>query len=284
MPAFGLSAVPLPTKNRKMLPGCHAPTAAAEGEATAEPLSDATPDAGSPVDTDAAARTGLSEPLPISRRVAAAAAHTTVAAAGESPLPSAPSHDRNELLNPDAGATRAAVITGGAATTGSASSSTCVAAGVAVATESMFAASVFCDCGSGSETDSGAREVDPEFAAGKTPAGAWSRREATSGTTALECPPLPVDESFAPIFGTAVRVPGRRADPVAAPVAAESALAESPPDRAPRDGRAVDAPEAESAVDPVEPAEPVVSANATGTDAIAEPTPSATANAPTRPT
>jgi hypothetical protein len=35
---------------------------------------------------------------------------------------------------------------------------------------------------------------------------------------------------------------------------------------------------------PVEPAEPVVSANATGTDATAEPTPNATANAPTRPT
>ena len=36
--------------------------------------------------------------------------------------------------------------------------------------------------------------------------------------------------------------------------------------------------------DPVEPADPVVSANATGTDATAEPTPNATANAPTRPT
>jgi hypothetical protein len=42
---------------------------------------------------------------------------------------------------------------------------------------------------------------------------------------------------------------------------------------------------AESAeLDPVEPAEPVVSAKATGTDATAEPTPNATANAPTRPT
>jgi hypothetical protein len=36
--------------------------------------------------------------------------------------------------------------------------------------------------------------------------------------------------------------------------------------------------------EPVDPAEPDVSANANGTDAIAEPTPSATANAPTRPT
>jgi hypothetical protein len=46
----------------------------------------------------------------------------------------------------------------------------------------------------------------------------------------------------------------------------------------------VDVPEDESALDPVEPEEPVVSAAATGTDAIAEPTPRATANAPTRPT
>ena len=36
--------------------------------------------------------------------------------------------------------------------------------------------------------------------------------------------------------------------------------------------------------EPVDPAEPDVSAKAIGTDAIAEPTPSATANAPTRPT
>ncbi|MGB6106566.1 MAG: hypothetical protein WBF86_01895, partial [Mycobacterium sp.] len=36
--------------------------------------------------------------------------------------------------------------------------------------------------------------------------------------------------------------------------------------------------------DPVDPPDPVVSANATGTAAIAEPTPNATANAPTRPT
>jgi hypothetical protein len=36
--------------------------------------------------------------------------------------------------------------------------------------------------------------------------------------------------------------------------------------------------------DPVEPPDPVVSANATGTATTAEPTPNATANAPTRPT
>lgn len=36
--------------------------------------------------------------------------------------------------------------------------------------------------------------------------------------------------------------------------------------------------------EPAEPADPVVSANAMGIDAIAEPTPSATASAPTKPT
>ena len=97
--------------------------------------------------------------------------------------------------------------------------------------------------------------------------------------------PLRDDESFEPIFGTAGRLPVRREGPAEAPPSAESALAGSPPDLpAPRAGRVVDVPEGESALDPVEPEEPVVSAAATGTDAIAEPTPSATANAPTRPT
>ena len=60
------------------------------------------------------------------------------------------------------------------------------------------------------------------------------------------------------------------------------------PRAAPRVGAFVDAddePDPESAApDPVDPAEPVVSANATGIATTAEPTPNATANAPTRPT
>ena len=39
-----------------------------------------------------------------------------------------------------------------------------------------------------------------------------------------------------------------------------------------------------SEAEPVDPGDPVVSAKATGTEAIAEPTPSTTASAPTRPT
>ena len=71
-------------------------------------------------------------------------------------------------------------------------------------------------------------------------------------------------------------------------------LPDALPDDAPRPARARDGTDvfaaddesapAESTLDPDDPADPVVSANATGTDATAEPTPNATANAPTRPT
>jgi len=59
------------------------------------------------------------------------------------------------------------------------------------------------------------------------------------------------------------------------------------PRAVPGDGDDVEAPaddEDSEAFAPVEPAEPVVSAKAIGIDPIAEPTPSATANAPIRPT
>ena len=152
-------------------------------------------------------------------------------------------------------------------------------------TESPTAATGSEDCGSVSKTDSGAGEFDRAFPAGEVTVSALSIRDETSGTGTLVLAPLLDDESFEPIFGAAGRLPVRREDPAEAPPLAESALADSPPDRpAPRAGRAVDVPEGESALDPVEPEEPVVSAAATGTDAIAEPTPRATANAPTRPT
>jgi hypothetical protein len=94
----------------------------------------------------------------------------------------------------------------------------------------------------------------------------------------------------------APRAPGAAAgeslsswEPAAAPLRepAPSAPSAAPPrpDRAPRAGADVDAPADDaSEPDPLDPAEPVVSANATGTDATADPTPNATANAPTRPT
>ena len=76
--------------------------------------------------------------------------------------------------------------------------------------------------------------------------------------------------------------------PAIGPAEAPRLLEVSPPGRdAPRTGALVDAAESEDeseAREPVEPAEPVESAAANGIEAIAEPTPSATANAPTRPT
>jgi hypothetical protein len=58
------------------------------------------------------------------------------------------------------------------------------------------------------------------------------------------------------------------------------------PDRADRAGAAVEDPDDDvpAEFDPVDPDDPVVSASANGTDEIADPTPRATASAPTRPT
>ena len=75
--------------------------------------------------------------------------------------------------------------------------------------------------------------------------------------------------------------------PVAEEMLAPTELAE--PSRArelPRGVAVVDAAEPEeapAALEPVDPGDPVVSANATGIEAITEPTPNATASAPTRP-
>jgi hypothetical protein len=165
-----------------MVPGCQAPIAAAPGAATlaADPISDAVGAAGSPLESTAATGAGLSELPLISRRAAAAAAHTSGAAAGESPLPPAPSHDHNELLNPDAGATRAAVITGADATAGAATST----AGSATGTPESLPATTESDtCGTG-ETDSGAGEFDPMFTAGGVAVRTGSRRDEMSGTVA----------------------------------------------------------------------------------------------------
>jgi len=85
----------------------------------------------------------------------------------------------------------------------------------------------------------------------------------------------------------------RRPEPTDEPPAESVAVEPPRPVRAaPRDGTDdVDADDESDDVDdddesdePVEPPEPVVSASATGTDTTAEPTPNATANAPTRPT
>ena len=75
-------------KNRRMLPGCQAPNAAAPGDATAEPING---DTGSPLLTAAAGAAVRDAPFS-SRRLAANAVHANGAAAGESPEPPAPNH------------------------------------------------------------------------------------------------------------------------------------------------------------------------------------------------
>ena len=117
MPAFGLAAVPLPTKNRKMLPGCHPPRAAALGEPTPDTDETAAADGstGAPMLTAADGSAVRADPLN-SRRAAANAAHASGAAAGPSPLPPPPNHANTEPLRPLTRPDAAADITGGAAT------------------------------------------------------------------------------------------------------------------------------------------------------------------------
>ena len=121
MPAFGLSAVPLPTKIRRMLPGAQAPTADALGAApcAAVPINGT---AGSPL-VVAAALFAIREVPPCSRRLTANAAHANGAAAGPSPLPPVASHARRllpiPLTPPVAAAARGAEeITGAVAASG----------------------------------------------------------------------------------------------------------------------------------------------------------------------
>ena len=112
MPAFGLAAVPLPTKYRRIAPGYQPANVAADGDPTAaadRPLTN------SPVDTDAAGAAVRAAP-PNSRRDAAATVHANGAADGPSPEPPEANHANKFELTPRtppaAAAARGAVITG----------------------------------------------------------------------------------------------------------------------------------------------------------------------------
>ena len=309
MPAFGLSAVPLPMKNRRMLPGCQPPIADAAGDTTADaeaagPISGTAGSAGSPLDVVAAAAFAAPEPEPdpSSRRAAANAAHANGAAAGESPEPE-PSHDNRaepiEFTDPRG----VAVITG----TSTGTSST-AAAGTGATTDSTTAAGAEIGDTSpagtpeplpadgpgidaGAPLDSVAMASDGEGAASEPgvsaatgPPSEFSRR----GTTVSAAP----TGLWARARGPA---PSPAADSAASdPEATEPASADPrPPARGPRAGEDFrdddddedDEDDEESAEpDPLDPADPVVSANAIGSEPRPEPTPRATANAPTRPT
>ena len=135
------------------------------------------------------------------------------------------------------------------------------------------------------ETGLGTSESD----VGTSTSGGFNRNLEPDGPRAPDFLSAPDGEVLS---GEWVRVPSaalpdRRPGPVASAVAAPG-FDEARRDRVvPRDGALVDDPAdtdaGESVPEPVEPAEPVVSATATGTEAIADPTPNATASAPTRP-
>ena len=124
MPAFGLAAEPLPTKNRRIAPGYQPANVAADGDPTA--AADRPP-TNSPVDTDAAAAAVRDAP-PNSRRDAAATVHANGAADGPSPEPPEANHanrfEPTPRTPPAAAAARGAVITGADAAAGTDTSTT----------------------------------------------------------------------------------------------------------------------------------------------------------------
>ena len=96
------------------------------------------------------------------------------------------------------------------------------------------------------------------------------------------------EESLPPVADDSLpepeAAPPCRPDPAAAPPGARTGPRTVGDLVAGAEDEAGDEAEVEESDDPDDPADPVVSANATGTDATAEPTPRATASAPTLPT
>jgi hypothetical protein len=110
MPALGFPAVPLPTKIRKMLPGCQVALALGAAALGADTwAARGVRVAGSPV-LVVAARVAVRVFIPSSRRLAAATVHASGAAAGVSPVLRDPSEDSGVALT----AVIAAAARGGA--------------------------------------------------------------------------------------------------------------------------------------------------------------------------
>jgi hypothetical protein len=252
---------------------------------------------GSPLVVVEAAALATPVPKPSSRRAVAAAAHASGAAAGASPPP-APNHESKLPLTPltDPRAV-AALITGASAAAGPVNADTDTpdsTAGAADVGESVSTGESFVGNATGSETSvsitargdgadagAGAEPLDPLSTVVPSGAGVELFRR-LGAELAAEPPGTPERparvEEVAP---SDEELSSEAADPAPGP--------EDPrPLRAGLDlGEDFDAAsddDASAELDPVEPADPVVSANATGTDATADPTPNATASAPTRPT
>lgn len=264
-----------------------APTAAAPGDNTA------TGSAGSALDV-ADADLAPAEPTPNSRRDAANAAHANGPAAGTSPPLPAPNHDSRPRPSPDtapvealvsAGASTAPGDTGGVTEATTTGATATAGAGRSLAVKSADAAGA---------------SVTPDRAGART----------APSSDGSDCEPTPPDDgtggvtdgvpaSSAPVRfrrGTTTSALSDPRPPRARGVGSESGSVpvpappeEDPSPRPARDPRCevdfgLSTDDAASAALEVEPAEPVVSANPKAGDATAEPTPRATARAPTRPT
>ena len=312
MPPFGSSAVPFPMKiRRKSATGFDVNDAVADafGENTCVPAAGPiSGSAGSPdvVVADAAGLIGVD---PSSRRATANADHNNGSATGAPPGPPDSSH-RNRprpipLTDPPADAGRtAAVITGASttesATTGTTTTGTAAAAGTAPPTGTSGTDTSGTSSAEAADGADGADGADDRGITGLTGtlAGTSSARPALSERSQSE----PDSETPTRTASASKSRPPPTADGESAPPAAAefrpersegspSEVSDSAPTRPPARvlARASDraaepeAPDAEEP-DPVDPPDPVISANATGIDATAEPTPNATAKAPTRPT
>ena len=309
---MGFSAVPSPTKMR-MKSAIGLPTADAAGVATtalvAAPISGS---AGSPLLVAASGVTAAAV-LPNSRRLNASAVHISGAAAGVPPLVPLCSHDNRPPPKPDtdelldagwaaviAGATAAgASLTTEAPAAGAPTTSTTEAAGTAAPGAGDM------PNGAGADGVPGTRSEPVRPPTGSPPvaeaAARWRWREVfpeSVGPPESTGPTLAADSSTPP--GSRPPDPSRPSAESAPtePDAGKPAPGTRPrtgPDRPPDPGEAAvdgrlaedrgveDADDEPEASEPAEPADPVVSASATGTGATAEPTPNATASAPTRP-
>ena len=313
---MGFSAVPSPTKMR-MKSAIGLPTADAAGVATtalvAAPISGS---AGSPLLVAASGVTAAAV-LPNSRRLNASAVHISGAAAGVPPLVPLCSHDNRPPPKPDTDelldAGWAAVIAG--ATAAGASLTTEAPAAEAATTSTTDAAGTAAPGagdmpnGAGADGVPGTRSEPVRPPTGSPPAaGTAGAAAAGSRWRAVFPESVGPPESAGPTLAADSSAPPGSRPPDPSRPSAESAPTEpdagkpapgtrprTGPDRPPDPGEAAvdgrlaedrgveDADDEPEASEPAEPADPVVSASATGTGATAEPTPNATASAPTRP-
>ena len=260
--------MPSPTKIRRTAPGCHpGTTAEARGTATTAP---STAPIGSPLWTAAA---DCAVRAPNSRRLAAATVHTNGSAPGSPSLPPEPSHsntpDPRPLIPPEDAAARGADLFRDASARGSTDEPDDDITDEGGTKPGLTLASSIGDAvaeaGSWDANGGMADRWRGLIASGTRPSRP-SGVEAVAGESLFgesEDGLAAADPAVTP------RLPAVLGDtPLEAPCPA-------------RDAALTGAFTEES--EAVDPAEPVVSANATGIEAIAEPTPNATARAPTRP-